>query len=274
MPLAPDEVLEVKALIEAADERLAKAQHDRVMRHTAIGGLLTAVIVALLGWGLSSAFSAVGTQALTAAQAEGRRVVETYLSSAPLITSFTSRLGQAEDSLLRASGIADSARRDAADADDAIQEIRKKLATTNSVLQSMSDVSKFADEVAKNPKFQEEAIKHLPDLGQLQRKIDDLQTAMQLRFPARFIDFVVYSDYDTNPALDKTGVQIGAGEGGRTNKIKLIPASDGICFMSLSGDFFLPNGGNQHVVTVEGSNWVASVMRGPGGFTGARCWRY
>jgi len=37
MPLAPDGIIEVKALIEAADEKLARAEHDRVMRNTAIG---------------------------------------------------------------------------------------------------------------------------------------------------------------------------------------------------------------------------------------------
>jgi len=44
-----------------------------------------------------------------------------------------------------------------------------------------------------------------------------------------------------------------------------MPDTEGICFMSMGGDFFLPNGGNQHGVTVEGGYWVAIVIRGPGG---------
>jgi hypothetical protein len=164
MPLSSEEVLEVKSLIEAAQDKATKSQNDRFLVLGTAGGVLAAALIGVYAWGLVSAYSAIQDSEKLSAKEEAHK----YLTDAPLITNFQTRLAQAEDSVIQATGAASGARRAAIESEATAAEINKRAAELNKllvdtpqILKTVNDITKFSNEVARDETFQNVIVQRL-----------------------------------------------------------------------------------------------------------------
>jgi hypothetical protein len=121
MALDPNDLLQIRDLIDTAIEKTTTAQDKRLTLMGAFGTLLGAILIAVFAWGLTSAREEVKSSAIDSAKNEARNEV----AKDTLVQLFQAREQQAADEVVRARSDASAATDAASTAKSALNNLKR-----------------------------------------------------------------------------------------------------------------------------------------------------
>jgi hypothetical protein len=175
LELTDDAKVAIELYLKQINEKNEEQRQKRITLYTTIIGVFiaafTGILIGLLAWALSNITSGTHDAAVLAAKQETQRLLETP----PVLQTISSHITQANDAALKATQSAAGAHAAASEAEDSLKSLQTTLAADKEVVSAIKDLSKFVDDIAKNPTFQNAVSAKLNELNEpIKKRIDDL----------------------------------------------------------------------------------------------------